>query len=1512
MQQASVFSRMMTVALILFSVVTTGFFMARPGSAGFAAITLDGVRDAGYSTAIASDPSDDLAAAISGQAHTLWTDLTALYCANDDSFLYVYADLPAYSNSTASGEIGLLIEKGTAAGGATDPWGNAITYAHANLPDFAVRGNIAGRSGIPGDDNNGWTELRTWNGSNWNSGAGVNWGGLSGGGQVGSNIAYANSQGVEFKIPLSTLGLSSGQTAALEFYATQKGATRGAYDTTPSDDQATGLNDPTTLSAFATCAIESNGTPTNTPTTGPTPAPTNTSTAGPSPTPTPTAGTSCASAQVGDGAIVTMALYHNNTEIAWRDPVGGILPNGAAAVRLRTCHNDVQNVNILVWTTGAGVNPSFIYTPTVVTTDPNGPYDIWEYMVPGPGYNIDQWYQFRIGDGALLGHYHPSGGNTGPGVWVVSPNPVNPSWSLPTIPAPPVDYPVPSWLKDAVIYQIFPDRFRNGDPSNDIGGVAVYGPTTCNGYPGPGAPACVTEMHSSWTDLPRMPGYGIDFFGGDLQGIIDKINGGYFADLGVNTLYLNPIFAASSNHGYDTNDYYSINPRFGDNAIFDQFMAAANAHGLRVILDGVFNHAGSDSKYMDGYGLNRWPGDIGACEGPNPYRSWFTPGGNGSGCSDGWKWKGWYGYETIPEFVDASAEVRAFFYRDGSPQSPGGKSVTRYWLEKGIAGWRFDVAQDISHDWWRDMRPYVKTVYGDDEVLMLGEVTGGCYPYQDFVNAGELDSAMNYCFRDWVRDYANGGSPASFDASWQNFRSKLPPSPWYGMMNLISSHDSPRLLSQLNQDTNRLKLAIIMQMTLPGAPSVYYGDEVSLPGSGDPDNRRTYPWSDRGGNPDTNMYQHFKQLIGIRNQNPALRGGDMTTLLIDGVNYLYSYLRWDANAKIVVVLNNSGSAASGVIPVAAHLPDGAVLTDLLDGGAFTVTGGNLNITVPARWGRILHINLASTPTPTPTATGGPTATPTPTATATPTGGLPTATPTPTATGGPTATPTATPDGAVLVISPATVNATVGMTFTVTVRVLTNQSVDGAAAYLDFDPTRLQVMAVAHGATLPAVLQNSFDNNAGQVNFAAGILSAPFPATDFDLAQITFQALALTPGTPLTFASANPRMSDVSFGGASILDHAENGSVIIGASSATLAGAVTLQGRPAPPHARWSVPLTVSLTTPGSGTPAYTFNPTTDQNGLFTISGVTPGTYDVRVKHAHTLQNKITATLLSGPNTANLGVLREGDADNDNFVTLVDFSILASSFGVCQGAAAYDARADFDNDTCVTLVDFSLLATNFGQAGAGAPAGRAAPPPPANPHSVTLEIAPPTSQVRVGEPFTVTAHIETGLQQVDGVSVYLNFDPALLQVQAVTQPNNLLPLVIQNQFNNSVGTVDFAAGAFSGFPSGAFDVVQVRFQAQTITNPETPLAFEASLPRRTDATFGGQSVLNGATGGLVVAYCYDFDNSGLVDAADISAVASVWGAVDGGPLYVARYDVDHNGVIDVVDVMRVAARWNQPC
>jgi glycosidase len=988
-----------TAGLTLALLALIALALAAPAGAGpaYGSPTLDGVRDAIYGAPIGVDPSGDLAnPGPGGWAGTAWTDQTALYCQNDDSHLYVYADLAAYSQTTSSGQIGLLLDLGTPAGGAADPWGNAIAFNQPNRPDYAVRGNIAGMAG--GD--NGWTELRAWSGAAWSTG-GSDWGGLSGGGQLGAKIAYSNANGVEFKIPLSDIGAPAlGSTVYLQLFATQSGAGKGAYDTAPSDDQSTGWDDPTTQLTYAACALTAAGpthTPTATPTTGPTHTPTATPTAGPThtPTATPTATavppTGCTGAAAGDGVVVVSGLYHDNTDPIYRDPLGAIQPTGSAQVRLRACQNDVQQVQVLVWRTGDPLAaPSFTYPAAVVSS--NGTHDLWEATVPGDTVNL--WYQFRVVDAAATGQFNPISGNSGPGKWYTGAL-ANPSWSLPVIqptPTPPADFAVPTWIQDAVIYQIFPDRFRNGNPANDpVDGTLVYEPAPdgCAGYPhprpNPGAGGCQWDRRA-WTDPLLIPSWGLDFHGGDLQGVIDQINAGYFNDLGVNTLYLNPIFESSSNHGYDTNDYFTVRAIFGNNALFDQLISAANAKGLRVILDGVFNHAGMDSVYID-----KTQSLGGACASAgSPQRSWFTAGSAGAvfNCASGWGWKGWYGYATLPEFVDASSGVRDLFFRGGAAGAPAGKSVSQAWQEKGIAGWRYDVAQDITHDFFQAMRPYVKgsnasgTVYGNSEQLMLGEVTGGCdwYLYQSYINGGELDSVMNYCFRDWATGFGNGDAPSQFDTKYNQFRALFPVSAWKGFMNLISTHDSPRMLHLLGGNKDRLKLVTLLQFTLPGAPSIYYGDEVGMSGGSDPDNRRTFPWPDINGGVngqgdvyDGGMVQHFKTLLGIRNSYSALRGGDVQTLLVNDAAGLYSYLRADADHKLIVVLNNKSAAATATIPVGGLFLDGSVFTDLLNSGtqhspqaSYTVANGQLVVPVAGQWGRILHytsgplaVNLAS-------------------------------------------------------------------------------------------------------------------------------------------------------------------------------------------------------------------------------------------------------------------------------------------------------------------------------------------------------------------------------------------------------------------------------------------------------------------------------------------------------------------------------------------------------------------------
>ncbi|MFQ5342788.1 MAG: cohesin domain-containing protein, partial [Anaerolineae bacterium] len=558
-------------------------------------------------------------------------------------------------------------------------------------------------------------------------------------------------------------------------------------------------------------------------------------------------------------------------------------------------------------------------------------------------------------------------------------------------------------------------------------------------------------------------------------------------------------------------------------------------------------------------------------------------------------------------------------------------------------------------------------------------------------------------------------------------------------------------------------------------------------------------------------------------------------------------------------------------------------------------------------------------------TNTPTATDTPAPTSTPTS-------TPTATHTPSPTPSPTSAGqVVLAVVPVTTTVGVGETFSITLETRAGtQLVDGASAYLNFDPTVLQVVTVTAGSALPVVLQNDVDNGAGQVNFVAGVeISNPnYPSGTFTLATVTFRATAGSAGTPLVFNVAMPRKSDVTASGlGSVLDRTENGTVVIGTS---LVGSVTLQGRPAPPDPSWSVPLSLSLTLSGESVPAYEFTPTTDESGTCTVSGIAPGTYQAQVKNGHTLQNTQTVTLTAGANNIDFGTLREGDANNDNYVTLLDFSILATTFGKGQGAPGYDDRADFNGDGFVTLLDFSLLATNFGQAGdtlQGSPLQvkstqrlsssgifdddvltQAGP--------VVLAIVPLTTTVNAGDTFDIAVEVRAGAQQVDSVGAYLDFNPTLLQAKSITPgPVTVadLPLGFANSLDNVNGHADFARGVAvtdPTYPSGTFILATFTFTA-TAESAGTPISFQLADPRRSIATFGGFSVLDHTQAGTVTT-CYNLDGIGGVDTADLQLVAGRWRLPAENPDYNVRFDVVYDEIIDIRDIMTVVDHWGQQC
>ncbi len=502
---------------------------------------------------------------------------------------------------------------------------------------------------------------------------------------------------------------------------------------------------------------------------------------------------------------------------------------------------------------------------------------------------------------------------------------------------------VPPWAQDAVYYQIFPDRFRNGDPGND---------------PVPGRDrhhAGTVEKHDHWLDKPWRPGsgdgsdaaYNNDFFGGDLAGITGKLD--ELKDLGVNTLYLTPIFRAASNHKYDTADYRHVDPAFGSDADFSRLAIEAARRNMRVIPDTSFNHTGSDSVYFDRFA--HFP-ELGAFEGgrvapASPFATWYRF--DTTRADPDRQYKYWAGPD-LPELDKSAPSFREFAF--GAHDS-----ITRLWLDRGAAGWRMDVVPWVPDDFWRAWRQAVKRHRPDAVTIAETWFDASKYLLGDM-----FDSTMNYVFRNAVLDYAAGGKAADLVSDLEHLREAYPPQAFQALMNLISSHDVARAAHVLGwQDdadsvaaaraVRRLKLAVFLQMTQPGAPMVYYGDEVGLHGGADPYNRGTYPWPDLGGQPDDHLRATYRGLIALRRDQAVLRRGTVIApQRID--DHVVIFVRRHGRRWAVTAVNNAEEPRT----VSVRLPTamrGAVLRDGFSGAEMRATRGRLSLTVPALYGRVL-------------------------------------------------------------------------------------------------------------------------------------------------------------------------------------------------------------------------------------------------------------------------------------------------------------------------------------------------------------------------------------------------------------------------------------------------------------------------------------------------------------------------------------------------------------------------------
>ncbi|MDQ4078795.1 MAG: glycoside hydrolase family 13 protein [Chloroflexota bacterium] len=473
----------------------------------------------------------------------------------------------------------------------------------------------------------------------------------------------------------------------------------------------------------------------------------------------------------------------------------------------------------------------------------------------------------------------------------------------------------PDWVKDAIFYQIFPDRFARSD--------RVPKPTHLE----------------PWDAPPTVHG----FKGGDLLGVAEHLD--YLDELGVNAIYFNPIFQSAANHRYHTHDYFQVDPILGGNQAFRQLLDRAHTHGIRVVIDGVFNHSSRGffqfnhilenhefSPYLDWFHVFEMP--------INAYDHTRQP-----------QYAAWWNLHALPKFNTENAAVREFLW-----------DVAEHWVHFGIDGWRLDVPNEIDDDsFWREFRERVKRA--NPAAYICGEIWGNA---QRWLQGDQFDSVMNYLFTksaigffigdEMVEELIEGvgyypieslNAPEMAERI-EALLSMYPREVTLVQLNLLSSHDTARFLSVADGDTSALKMATLFQMTYPGAPCIYYGDEIGMMGGKDPDSRAAFPWHDR---PEWNieLLDYFKRATALRHAHTALRRGDYRTLHAKGNTYVYE--RSDEAERLIVAFN----AGTETAEFALSMPESRLLSRFGDLATIVVERGEANFNLPPRTGAVWEV-----------------------------------------------------------------------------------------------------------------------------------------------------------------------------------------------------------------------------------------------------------------------------------------------------------------------------------------------------------------------------------------------------------------------------------------------------------------------------------------------------------------------------------------------------------------------------
>ena len=435
---------------------------------------------------------------------------------------------------------------------------------------------------------------------------------------------------------------------------------------------------------------------------------------------------------------------------------------------------------------------------------------------------------------------------------------------------------IPSWYKEGIIYQIFVDRFFNGNEDGRIlnpkKNSFIYG----DWHDDP------MYIKNSNGELARW-----DFYGGNLLGVRKKLE--YIKSLGVSIIYFNPIFESSSCHKYDTGDYEKVDSMMGSNEDFRILCEEAEKLGIRIILDGVFSHTGSDSKYFNKFDNYEQVGAYQSLD--SPYYRWYKfydyPNG----------YESWWGFTNMPNVDELNPSYLNYMIKSDD-------SIVKKWIRLGASGWRLDVADELPDEFIKQLRQSIKEIKSDS--VLIGEVwedASNKISYsrkREYLFGYELDSVTNYPLRQLIIDFARRSiSSEYFVKRYMNLLENYPKDIFYSNMNMLGNHDTERILTLLNNNIKLLNIAIVLQMTLPGVPLIYYGDEAGLTGYKDPENRKSYPW----GKENKNILSIYKVLSNLRAQEDILKFGDIR--FRESRNNILCFDRYSKNGVIIVIISSS-------------------------------------------------------------------------------------------------------------------------------------------------------------------------------------------------------------------------------------------------------------------------------------------------------------------------------------------------------------------------------------------------------------------------------------------------------------------------------------------------------------------------------------------------------------------------------------------------------------------------------